>query len=59
MGEAYPRKEDGTERTELGRSTYYWTYWRTFRTSDHLPMWLQLRTDFGEAFLKRKASMGA
>jgi hypothetical protein len=27
--------------------------------SDHLPMWLQLRTDFGEAFLKRKASMGA
>ena len=58
MGEAHLRKEDGTERTELGRSTYYGTYRRTFQMSDHLPMWIRLRTDFGEAFLKRKALMG-
>ncbi len=25
--------------------------WRTYKISDHLPMWVELRTDFGEAYL--------
>lgn len=57
MGESYLRKDDGTERTEQGRTTYYRTYWRTFQMSDHLPMWIQLNTDFGDEFLKQKASI--
>jgi hypothetical protein len=58
MGEKYRRKDDGTERNEQGRTTYYWSYWRTHQMSDHLPMWVQLKTDFGEDFLKRKAGIG-
>jgi len=25
--------------------------WRTYKMSDHLPMWIELRTDFGEEYL--------
>jgi hypothetical protein len=30
-----------------------WEYkeWRTFQMSDHLPMWVELRTDFGDEYL--------
>lgn len=57
MGEGYLRKDDGTERTEQGRTLYYKTYWRTFQMSDHLPMWIRLKTDFGEEYLEQKASL--
>jgi endonuclease/exonuclease/phosphatase family metal-dependent hydrolase len=57
MGEAYLRKDDGTERTEQGRTTYYKSYWRTHQMSDHLPMWIELKTDFGEENLKDKAGI--
>jgi exonuclease III len=30
-----------------------YTEWRTFQMSDHLPMWVELRIDFGEDYLKR------
>jgi endonuclease/exonuclease/phosphatase family metal-dependent hydrolase len=58
MGEGYLLKDDGTERTEQGRTAYYRTYWRTFQMSDHLPMWIRLMTDFGDEYLKRKARIG-
>ena len=57
MGEAYLRKKDGTARTEQGRTSYYRTYWRTYQMSDHLPMWIELKTDFGEEHLKGKARL--
>jgi endonuclease/exonuclease/phosphatase family metal-dependent hydrolase len=57
MGENYLHKDDGTERTAQGRATYYRSYWRTHQMSDHLPMWIRLKTDFGEEFLKRKAGI--
>jgi hypothetical protein len=57
MGESYQRKTDGTERTEQGRTLYYRTYWRTYQMSDHLPMWIQWKTDFGEDFLKKRAGI--
>ena len=47
------RKVDGTERTEQGRTTHFRIYRRTYRISDHSPMWIQLKTDFGEVFLKQ------
>ncbi len=28
--------------------------WRTFQMSDHLPMWIELKIDFGIEYLKRK-----
>ena len=57
MGEAYLRKSNGTERNEDERTGYYKTYWRTYQMSDHLPMWIELKTDFGEEYLKDKAEM--
>lgn len=34
-----------------------WDYeqWRTFQMSDHLPMWVELRIDFGDEYLQRIA----
>jgi endonuclease/exonuclease/phosphatase family metal-dependent hydrolase len=29
----------------------FYKNWRTFQISDHLPLWLELRTDFSEAYL--------
>jgi endonuclease/exonuclease/phosphatase family metal-dependent hydrolase len=29
----------------------FYRNWRTFQISDHLPLWLELRTDFSEAYL--------
>lgn len=57
MGENYLHKDDSIERTERERTTYYRTYWRTHQMSDHLPMWISLKTDSGEEFLERKAGM--
>ncbi len=28
-----------------------YSVWRTYKLSDHLPMWIELQTDFGEACL--------
>jgi endonuclease/exonuclease/phosphatase family metal-dependent hydrolase len=57
MGAAYFRKRTGTERDEEERTAYYMDYWRTYQMSDHLPMWIELKTDFGEEYLKEKAGM--
>lgn len=54
MGEAYLKTKDGEERDERGRTGYYRT-WRAYQMSDHLPMWIELKTDFGEEYLERKA----
>jgi hypothetical protein len=31
--------------------------WRTYQMSDHLPMWVQLKTDFCDAYLQRRAGV--
>jgi endonuclease/exonuclease/phosphatase family metal-dependent hydrolase len=38
--------------TSTGKTAY--KTWRTYQLSDHLPMWIELRTDFGGRYLKRK-----
>ena len=35
----------------LKASTSFKT-WRTYKMSDHLPMWIELRTDFGDEYLQ-------
>jgi len=31
--------------------------WRTFKMSDHLPLWVELFVDFGEAYLEKKMAV--
>ncbi len=56
MGEAYTVSTRGAKRDEAQRRRYYHA-WRTFQMSDHLPMWVELKIDFGEEYLRRKAGM--
>lgn len=34
------------------RETTRYLDWRTYKMSDHLPMWIELRSDFGEEYLE-------
>jgi hypothetical protein len=34
------------------KSTSKYSVWRTYKMSDHLPMWIELQTDFGEEYLR-------
>jgi len=51
MGPAYEKTAAGKQRDAKGKTGYYKTYWRTFQMSDHLPMWIDLKTDFSEEYL--------
>lgn len=55
MGDQYLMTEGGKERTPPQRSSFYRSMWRTFQMSDHLPMWVELDTDFSEEYLRAKA----
>lgn len=46
-----PEKED----TEEGRRAFF-RGWRTYEMSDHLPLWVELRIDFSDQFLKNRAA---
>jgi hypothetical protein len=37
---------------EATNPTKYFSKWRTWQISDHMPMWIELRTDFSDAYLK-------
>jgi endonuclease/exonuclease/phosphatase family metal-dependent hydrolase len=39
-------------KTEKQVNTYYLTNWRTFEMSDHLPLWIELKIDFSNQYLK-------
>lgn len=51
MGDSYKTTSTGKPRKDPGQ--YYRTYWRTHQISDHLPMWVELRINYTEPFLKR------
>jgi len=53
MGEKYIKTSKGKIRDEKSKSRYYKTYWRTHQMSDHLPMWLELRINHGDEYLKQ------
>ncbi len=44
----------GISRTEDQRRAYYRNHWRRRQMSDHLPMWLELKIDFGENYLQKR-----
>jgi len=56
MGPAYITTSRGNARDAAGKRTYFRTYWRTFQMSDHLPMWIEIRTDYSPEYLAGKRS---
>lgn len=54
MGNAYFATSAGKQRDAKSKSTYYKTCWRTHQMSDHLPMWVELKIDYSDDYLKRK-----
>lgn len=51
-GDDDPEQED--ERyyaSEVGKTRLSYSTWRTYQMSDHLPMWLEVRIDFGDDYL--------
>lgn len=54
MGESYHVTSKGSPRKD--KSLYYKTYWRTHQMSDHLPLWVELRIDYSDDYLRRKLS---
>ena len=58
MGPAYRKNKNGAARDKAGKTKYY-KEWRTFQMSDHLPMWIELETDFSQDYLRRKTETGS
>ncbi len=52
MGRDYRLKSSGGRRKKREKQNYY-RQWRTFQMSDHFPMWIELRIDFGQPYLER------
>jgi hypothetical protein len=52
MGNDYLKNSKGKARDKKGKTTYYKTFWRTFKMSDHLPMWVEIRIDHTDQYLK-------
>jgi len=40
-------------QAEMGETRTSYRQWRTYKMSDHLPMWVELRNDFSEEYLER------
>ena len=45
--------DDGNPQTEAGKKKYFTKKWRTFQMSDHLPLWVELKIDFSDEYLKK------
>jgi len=43
-------------KTEQKIKEYYLSTWRTFQISDHLPLWVELKIDFSNQYLKKMAN---
>jgi hypothetical protein len=54
MGDAYVTTSKGKTRDKASKAQYYKTYWRAYQMSDHLPMWVELKIDFGREYLQGK-----
>ena len=55
IGSRYLKSKKGKDRTERGKKRYY-NMWRTHQMSDHLPMWVEIKTDFSDEYLTNKLS---
>jgi endonuclease/exonuclease/phosphatase family metal-dependent hydrolase len=54
IGDALLHTDDGKLRDAKAQRLYYRTYWRTFQMSDHLPMWIEIRTDYSSDYLAQQ-----
>jgi len=53
-GNPFVYDTNGNLRTEKQRRAYYRNHWRRRQMSDHLAMWLELRIDYGEEYLRKR-----
>lgn len=44
---------DGKPLDHVQRESYFQDVWRTFQMSDHLPLWVELKIDFSDAYLNQ------
>ena len=51
--EKYFDKKNTEGKTEKEIEKYYLSKWRTFQMSDHLPLWVELKIDFSNQYLKK------
>ncbi len=52
MGQRYFKSSSGKSRDAKSKTRYFRNYWRTHQMSDHLPMWVELKVDFGKDYLQ-------
>ncbi|KON32445.1 hypothetical protein AC477_03005 [miscellaneous Crenarchaeota group-1 archaeon SG8-32-1] len=50
----YETTKEGKPRKESSKAIYYQTYWRTHQMSDHLLMWIELKIDYSDEYLRSK-----
>lgn len=55
MGTGYQRKKSGVARTVAEKKRYYGD-WRTYQLSDHPPIPVEVKIDFGEEYLEGKSN---
>lgn len=55
MPEGYTTRTNGDPRLEEGSYNKKWYYnmWRTYQMSDHYPMWVELKIDYSDKYLKK------
>lgn len=57
MGDKYHITSRGKKRSTTGKKRYY-KMWTTYQMSDHLPMWVELKINFTNAYLNKKLESG-
>jgi hypothetical protein len=50
MERSAPEKFKKASASDMELEKFY-RQWRTFQVSDHLPLWVELQTDFADAYL--------
>jgi hypothetical protein len=50
--------KEGKAPKDSSQANYYKTYWRTHQMSDHLPMWVELKIDYSDDYLRKLAKGG-
>ena len=56
MGPRYHTTASERVKSPKEQSRYYLSDWRTHQMSDHLPMWVELKIDFGPEYLSKLAN---
>jgi hypothetical protein len=55
----YVYRDADSARYPVPGSKVAYTQWRTYQMSDHLPIWVELKIDFGQDYLERKTQAPA